>query len=276
MSKTQADRKDTGKKNNDSRGFSKTNRKSLKKAPESGKKKSRPEKPRAVNANQKEDWIQAVAHDLRSPLSIIHGYAEYLLSAERDISSEGKEVIERLRKVSSRSLSLLNKFLTLSRIEEGTIRIKGSATNLETLCERITELLKEKAEEKRITFTVRVESLKEDPVVDEFKLERILENLLSNAVKFSPSGSTVDIEAIQEPGKITFHIQDQGEGLNEEQAKQVFDKFTRFSSDDIEGSGLGLAIAKALTELHGGQIWVNSTPGRGARFSFYVEETSAT
>lgn len=115
--------------------------------------------------------------------------------------------------------------------------------------------------------------------VDEDKISRVVTNLVSNAIKFSPRDSSIKLTAESENGSVVIRIKDEGRGIPEDKIANIFDRFQQVSVQDHTksgGSGLGLAICKAIVELHGGEISVESEEGKGSTFKFSIPKNSRT
>jgi signal transduction histidine kinase len=218
----------------------------------------------------KNDWMRIVAHDIRSPLSIINGYVTYLQENEGGLSDQGNEVLSRIRNTGQRLLGLLNNIMTLASLEEGRLELECLPCRPGDIFSAVVENLQGLAEFKHVQLTSSAEGAEPSYNLDHIKIEQVLQNLVSNAIKFTPSGGRIHLEIRAAGDQVLFSVQDTGVGLTQEQVDHVFEKFTRYSSTEQEGDGLGLAIAKALVDLHGGRIWVESQPGKGSTFSFTV------
>lgn len=216
------------------------------------------------------EWMRVAAHDIRSPLSIINGYATFLLQHEPGLSEQGRNVVGRIRTTGERLLQMLNSILTMASLEEGRMALEYVPTRAGDMLAAVTESLQAAADGHGVSLTVAAPCPDPLLLVDATKVEQVLQNLVSNAIKFSPPGSAVRVSAEVTEGGLRFSVADQGCGLSPEQARHAFDKFSRFPAAGQEGTGLGLAIAKALVLLHDGEIWVESEPGHGAVFSFTV------
>ena len=135
-------------------------------------------------------------------------------------------------------------------------------------------MLREKAHKNAIQLHLNLATQADIKILaDQRKLKQILFNLLSNAVKFTPSGGSVDVNAVRDGDLIEISVTDTGIGIREEDISKLFHPFTQLESvytKEYEGTGLGLALNRHLVELHGGKIWVKSVFGEGSRFSFTI------
>ncbi len=219
----------------------------------------------------KEDLVTVAAHDIRSPLSVIIGYANIMLEVEKGLSERGRDMTRRIFATGSRLLELVDRILDLSTLERGHQRLVYSPTAFSDVFEAVTENLAGLSEAKGIAVETRIEGENRTWQMDRSKVIQVLQNLVSNAIKFSDEGGGISIVGRAEGGLPTIRVSDVGPGLSAKEAALVFAKFSRFSPKAKQGSGLGLSIAKTLVELHGGTIAVQSEPGKGSTFSFTIK-----
>ena len=211
------------------------------------------------------NMMLTVSHDLRSPLTAIMGYADLLADTTKD--EKCRQYEEAIRQSSDRMLTLLNSLLSYYRLDTGKdevelvpFRVKDIVGSLLTEYEPLAEMKNISIEG---TFTG------EDTVVmgDRKRIIQIASNILSNAVKFTQKG-TVNVSIGYADNTLTIRVQDSGTGMTEEQMKRIFAPFNRLENADTqEGFGLGLSIAKALANLLGGSIEVESHVGFGSLFT---------
>jgi signal transduction histidine kinase len=167
---------------------------------------------------------------------------------------------------------LINDLLDLAKIESGRIEVKSSCVPLGSLVHEVVEALRPVAAEKVIALET---TLREPSILvwaDWHKINQVLMNLIGNAIKFTPVQGRVTVSASRNGGEsVQVSVSDTGPGVPPEEKKKIFAKFYRIAEvngENSKGTGLGLAIAKALVELHGGEIWVESKEGCGSTFSF--------
>ncbi len=216
--------------------------------------------------------LQDVAHELKNPLSVIHGYASFLLKEQ--VSPE--EMTKALRAVLSNSERVIGMVDQL----QDAVRIEGGCATLDNHVVEGTAVLQtavESAELEAVRRGVRLrwtspvgDSL--HIVADPKRLLQVFSNLIGNALKFTPEGGSVTVEGHRDGHFVRFSVLDTGPGIPAEELPQIFDRFfqTRENPHKAAGLGLGLAICKGLVEAHGGSIWVESLPGVGATFNFTV------
>jgi two-component system phosphate regulon sensor histidine kinase PhoR len=219
----------------------------------------------------KTELVSMVAHELKSPLTSVYGFTELLLDSE----SKNKKAAEYARVIQSevsRLTDFVDKFLNLSRLESGKIRIQMDPFDLRSVVEKSVSILKGQAAQKDILIALQLpESL---PLVagDPELIEQVLVNLIGNAIKYSPRQSKIGIETAMGAKDVSIHVIDNGYGIPKESLPRIFEKFYRVAeireSEETEGSGLGLALVKEIVEKHGGFIKVKSKLGVGSVFSF--------
>lgn len=228
-----------------------------------------------IEAGLKTDFINTVAHEMRTPLSSIKAYAETMLGRQGEIdTATTKEFLSVINDESDRLTRLINNLLNLSRIEAGRLAWHYTEISLEDLIQKSvagSTILARQA-----GIEIKVEGLSGLPIIraDKDRLMEVMDNLLSNAIKYSPSGSNIQVRAEVQDGKgqvIKVFVKDNGRGISAQDKGKLFQKFTRIGEEDdkrIIGWGLGLVICKEIIEHHGGQIWVESELGQGSTFSF--------
>lgn len=219
----------------------------------------------------KTELVSMVAHELKSPLTSIYGFSELLIESE----SQNKKSAEYARVIqgeASRLTDFVNKFLSLSRLESGKVKIKLDPFDLRPVIEKTVDLFKAQADQKNILIVIQSPDPLPLVVGDQELVDQVLVNLISNAIKYSPRQSKIGIELNAGPKEIWVNIIDNGYGIPKESLPKIFDKFYRVSEsggeEETEGSGLGLALVKEIIEKHGGYIKVKSKLGVGSVFTF--------
>lgn len=217
--------------------------------------------------------IAVVSHDLKNPLSVIHGSVamleQVLAEADRGLEPEALRAhVSRIRRSSVRMNRLISDLLDLSKIREGRVE-------LETRDEQTSDLLAEAREqsaplaEQRPVRLVNAGGLHGIVICDRERVLQVFDNIVGNAIKFSVPGDTVRLSVECSPTECTFSVRDQGPGIPAEQLPLLFDRFwTSPRATGASGTGLGLAIARGIVEAHRGRIWVESTQGEGTSFFF--------
>ncbi len=232
----------------------------------------------------KNEFLAIAAHDLKNPLQTVMGFAS-LLSEEETQPDEAKEMANIITRSSQRMYKLITDLLEVAAQEAGKTQLEKSFVNLSELLTSVVEenLPNAKAKAQTLHLETEPQLLVE---VDSMKIRQVFDNLISNAIKYSPHGKNITVScqrrihnAIGANGTIvpTAYVQvaikDEGQGLSEDDMKNLFGKFKRLSAKPTGGessTGLGLSIAKQLVELHGGRIWAESE-GKGKGATFFVE-----
>lgn len=215
-----------------------------------------------------EAFSYSVSHDLRTPLTIISGYAETLMdNYSKELGNEGTEFVEKLINASERMSEIIEDLLRLSRINKS--EIKRERVNLSSIVKEIAQALEETdLERKNVEFTIP-DGIEAE--CDKRLITIALENLLKNSWKFTSRHETAKIEfgARSEPGRIVYFVKDDGAGFDMSRSEKLFGAFNRLHSvRDFKGTGIGLAIVKRVIQKHEGKIWAQSEPEEGAIFSF--------
>jgi len=220
----------------------------------------------------KSDFVSNVSHELRTPLTAIKASADNMLDGlVGDLSEKQTRYLARIKSNADRLARLINDLLDLSRIEAG-INLKPTNLDLVTIAKEVTEILRPVAAEKLITLTIESPENTLTAWADPDRISEVLMNLLGNAIKFTPTHGEVTLSLRRSGNEwVKISVADTGPGIPSEEANRIFDKFyqvTQAEKQKAVGTGLGLSITKALVEMHGGKIWLESEGGRGSIFSF--------
>jgi|GEM_PF-3473426 signal transduction histidine kinase len=217
----------------------------------------------------REVFINSISHDLRTPVTIIKGYAEYLAEgpAAPALDSESRSGLEAIRHGSEMMEAMIEDLVDAARYDGGQLVITVERVNLAPILTRLINSTVRYAGKERILCDLPPDL---PPIAaDPSRLERILLNLLTNALKYSSAEEGVTVGARVEGRKIVVTISDQGPGIAAEEIPFLFERYFRaHSSQGHAGVGLGLYITRVLVEAHGGRIWVASEPGKGSTFYF--------
>lgn len=227
----------------------------------------------------KNEFVSIVSHELRTPLTSILGYTELLLNREFG-PDERRQFINTVYVEASRLSQLVEDLLGVSRLEAGKVKLNRWLISLRQVVYELTTQLNTQLARHRLLIKMREDI---PPVyVDRDKVKQVIFNLLTNAIKYSPNGGEIvleigeaapgDLRADHPAGRwMLVRISDQGIGIGPEDLPRIWERFYRVDNTNtrrIGGTGLGLSITRALVELHGGQIWVESALGLGSTFSF--------
>jgi len=216
--------------------------------------------------------IQMVTHDLRTPLTTVSGFLELLERGDLGVLSErGSRLINGPIRGVEQMLNLTNDLLDMEQMEAGKMKLTIEDQPLAQIFEKAIETTSGVAR----NAGVRLEARPTEIVVaaDGRRIEQILVNLMTNACKFSPRDTTIFLEAVDNGNEVDIRVIDQGRGIPQDHVDAIFDRFRQVKESDSRekrGLGLGLAICKALVELHGGTIKVQSKEGVGSTFSFNI------
>jgi PAS domain S-box-containing protein len=219
--------------------------------------------------DMKNTFLEAVSHDLRTPLTSILGSALTLESKEFDLSREDSADLVRRIATNARKLErLLTDLLDLDRLQRGIVSPQRRPTDLEALVSRCVNEIENPTGH---VLEVDVEAITVS--VDASKAERILENLLSNAIRHTPAGTRIWLRARGQDGGLLLTVEDEGPGVPTELHEAVFEPFRQApgsSSGHSPGVGVGLSLVLRFAELHGGRAWLEDRPGGGARFKVFL------
>ncbi len=204
-----------------------------------------------------------VAHELRTPLSVIQGNAEGMIDGLYPADGRHLTTLLEETKVMAR---LLQDLQTLSTAEAGQLVLHREPTAAARLTDDSVAAFASAAREKGVDLRTEVADRLPELQVDPFRIGEVLSNLLSNALRHTPKGGTVIVRASREGNAVAFEVADSGAGIPPEQLPNVFDRYVKAA--DTGGSGLGLAIAKTLVEAHGGTITAANDPDGGATIRF--------
>jgi len=220
----------------------------------------------------KSEFLTNMSHELRTPLNAIIGFSEIIRTTPELSEAERAEFAETIHNSGRRLLTLINDILDLTHIQAGRLELHPAPC---LLAEAVDAALSENAAaatQKELTVTSQVDRAMQ-VVFDPRSLRHIVHNLVNNAVKFTPPHGSVWISAVEAEGGTVVEVRDTGIGIKPEDQPRLFEEFRQIdgsTSRGYEGAGLGLALSKRLVELQGGQIWMESTPGRGSAFRFLI------
>ena len=221
----------------------------------------------------KSDFVSNVSHELRTPLTAVKGSVDNMLDGlTGPLNEKQSRYLTRIKSNADRLTRLINDILDLSRIEAGKIDLKPAVLPLVTLAKEVAEGLRPVAVDKLISLEVASPDANATAWADRDKVIQVLVNLIGNAVKFTPTHGKVSV-TVERNGDawVQTSVADTGPGIPLEEANRIFDKFYQIAQvgkQKARGTGLGLAISKALVEMHGGRIWVESEVDRGSTFFF--------
>jgi PAS domain S-box-containing protein len=230
-----------------------------------------------AGSRAKSEFLATMSHELRTPLNAILGLS-HILRQEifGTINEKQKEYVTCINNSGEHLLSLINDILDLSKVEAGKEKLCPMPIIVPNLCEYIVTIMREQAYERGLQLTSEIDPEIDVCVADERRLKQMLLNLLSNAIKFTPSGQ-VSLIVQKQPGCIAFTVADTGIGIAPEKLSLLFEPFRQLDSGlnrQFAGTGLGLSLTRSLARLHGGDVTVSSTLGKGSEFTLYLPDMS--
>ena len=218
-------------------------------------------------------FLSSMSHELRTPLNSINGFSDVLLTGiGGPLTEKQREYLTDIRSSGEHLLELVNDVLDLSKVEAGKMDLQLRDFDLREAVESVHRVLTPLAQRKGQTLTLAADGV---GVVhlDEARLRQVLLNVLSNAVKYTPEGGSISTTVARRDARVAITIRDTGVGIAPEDQARVFDDFARVESGYArtqQGTGLGLALARRLVRLMGGDITLESEPGRGSTFTISV------
>lgn len=214
------------------------------------------------------NMVADIAHELRTPLSIVQGNIEAMLDGVLPADTENLTSLHQETMLLSR---LVEDLRTLSLAETGQLRYHPEAIDLNDIAQNVVDGFKTQFLSKNIKVNLEANKDLSSVWADQDRTAQIMRNLLSNALYYTPESGNIDVKLTTTSKGVTVSVIDTGIGIPSEDIAHIFDRFYRVDRSRARrtgGSGLGLAIVKQLVEAQGGQIWVNSAIGKGSTFSF--------
>ncbi len=226
-----------------------------------------------VAADQmKADFHSMIAHDLRSPMSVIQGYVSLMATGKTGEMNETQmEFLGSVNRKITEMTSLLNDFLDISKIDAGFVNLKCQDLDLGDLIADVVADLEPMAAGSEVNLDVALPPEKVRVNADPLRLTQILRNLVSNAIKYNVESGWIRLTVVPREGWAQISISDGGIGMTPEELAVLFEPYTRGSTQrKVSGVGLGVVIVKKLVDSHGGEVTVTSVPGKGSTFTFTI------
>jgi signal transduction histidine kinase len=222
--------------------------------------------------------MQDVAHELKNPMAVIHGYASFL-SRENVAPAELRKALRAILSNSERVIAMVDQLQDAARVEAAGFEVEPRVVDGTTLLQESVESAELEAARRGVRLRWRGtigDSLA--VLADPKRVHQILANLIGNALKFTPKGGLIDVHAQRDEGFVRFTVNDTGPGIPAEELANLFSRFhqTRDNNQKHQGLGLGLSISKRLVESHGGRIWVETLPGSGSSFHFTLPASAVS
>ncbi|MDE2442347.1 MAG: PAS domain S-box protein, partial [Betaproteobacteria bacterium] len=222
-------------------------------------------------------FLANMSHELRTPLNAVIGFSQ-LMENDPSLSAAQQHRLEIINHSGHHLLTLINDILELSKIESGKMKLSPEEVDLEHLLEQVVDMMRLRAEQLGLYLALETDRLA-PVVVDPGMLRQVMLNLLSNALKFTPTGQ-VTVSARGTPidaGQIRleFGVRDTGIGISPEDCQRIFSSFEQVGSAHQGGTGLGLSISRRYVQMMGGELTVDSVPGKGSHFYFTIVATIA-
>jgi signal transduction histidine kinase/HAMP domain-containing protein len=223
----------------------------------------------------KSEFVATVSHDLRSPLTLMRGYAT-MLEMVGELNEQQQSYIKKIVTGVENMSRLVNTLLDLGRIEIG-VGLQLESVSVLDIIERVTSALQMQAAQKELNFNVELpKDLPHAVEADQALLHQAVYNLVENAMKYTPEKGNVTVRLKTKDDSVIFEVEDTGIGIEPEDLPRLFEKFYRGKQREARaqhGSGLGLAIVRSIAESHGGKVWVKSKMGKGSTFFLQIPLT---
>jgi signal transduction histidine kinase len=214
--------------------------------------------------------IADIAHDLRTPLSVIEGTVDAMLDGVFEPTPDN---LSSIKEETTMLTGLITDLRDLSLAEAGQLKLETGPIDVADLVRRRINQIEVIAQKKGVAIRADLPEGLPKVTGDGKRIEQVLTNIVNNALNYTPEGGNIDVTVTPDAGRtgITITVADTGEGIPSDQLPHIFERFYRVDearSKKSGGAGLGLAIAKQMVELHGGKIWAESEVGKGSKFSF--------
>lgn len=215
--------------------------------------------------DRRREFLANVAHELRTPLSYIRGYTQALAEGLVADPAERERYQRIVQEESVRVGRLVDDLMDLAQMDEGQLSLDRVRLDLRLPVEQAMATIRPLAEEKGVRVQARLPEHLPQVEADGGRLQQVVFNLLDNALRYTPAGGSITVSAAAEPGWVTIRVADTGQGIPPQQIPLIFERFQKRHS---QGRGLGLAIVRSIIRAHGGEVGVESEPGRGSIFWF--------
>ena len=220
--------------------------------------------------NIKSQFVATVSHDLKSPLTVVMGFAD-VLKSEPNLSEIAQTGVDSILHNAAHMRDLIEELLDLAKIEAG-IEEEPEPVDITIIVEDVVANHTFQAKTKELDLTLNLPTTTPLVFGQELRLAQVVDNLITNAIKYTPQGGQIDVTMSCSDSEVLLQVSDTGFGIPPAAQSQLFQKFYRVpeihtNHTEIEGTGLGLSIVKAIVEMYGGRVWVESEVGTGSTFS---------
>jgi signal transduction histidine kinase len=225
-------------------------------------------------ARMKSDFVSAVSHEFRSPLTAIRQLGEMLMRGRVPNDARRQEYYERITRESDRLARVVENLLDFSRMEEGRKPYQLEPLDTSAWLGEVAARFEAQVSENGHHIVTDIPPRLPDVLADREALSSALDNLLDNAVKYSPASTTVWLDADARDGGVTIRVRDRGIGIAESDQPHIFDRFYRGTGEaarQVRGTGLGLSLVQHIVRAHGGRVTFESRPGEGTTFSVHLK-----
>ncbi len=215
------------------------------------------------------NFVSLISHDLKTPIAKIQAICDRLLTGTVD--NDTRDGLSNLRKESTELHRYIHSILQVSRLEANRTPLRKEPVDLNEIVEKVIEILKPLADDKRQSLHVDLEplfSIEIDPVL----IHEVILNLLENAIKYTPNDGSISVQTTEVNDRVYFSVLDNGPGISSEDQTRIFEKFFRGNAHQtqIKGTGLGLYLVKYFIELHGGEVYLETELGKGTKVGFWL------
>ncbi len=224
----------------------------------------------------KDDFIHSITHDLRSPMTSIRGFLEFLLDETAgEINDQQREFLDIIDTSSQRLLNMINDILDIAKMETGTMPMEIETVNIDEIVDDVIRSMSSQAQKDKVDLRKKKLNKIPDKInADPGLLQRAVTNLVGNSLKFTPEKGKVTVKLQDNPKYLKVSVEDTGDGMPEEYVDKIFDRFAQVKGSEgkRKGTGLGLTITKYIVEAHRGEIWAESELGVGSEFIFKISK----
>jgi two-component system, OmpR family, phosphate regulon sensor histidine kinase PhoR len=224
--------------------------------------------------NIKTDFIAAISHELRTPVtSIQNSVSNILAGVTGRVNKKTRKYLEVMEQDCKRFAGLISDLLDIAKLQAGSLPVNRRIINIASVINESVKEIGNKAQRKGLKVNFNYSKNFSPVFVDSNRIKQALWNLIDNAIEFTDPGGSIMVGAYDKDDNVIVFVQDTGIGICQERRRRIFDKFyqiNRQAGAGYKGTGLGLAICQGIVSMHGGEIWVDSQKGQGSTFSFSI------